>query len=1324
MKSRLLMILSSFVVFCLVGLISVTAGINDIIEINGDTVDRSKANSKIGFTDFSSEVAEVIITEIDSSGFPVIKVYVDVLDSFGVLLCGLEEEDFCVFEDGDVVDFELSSLDSVPCPTSVCLVLDISGSMFGEPINDAKEAARAFVRNMGPDSRAAIVTYESCVDTLQTFTGDTTLLLNAIDALYTGGQTALFDGFWLGTNLTCAESQIRAVIGFTDGQENNSQNCWPPPDGKDDAEGWSDDCDLVASYADSCGFPIYSIGVGDYAWADPLICLAQYTGGQYYYAPTTAQLDSIYQDIQSRLCCRYLITYTSPDTIQNCEIHQVIVCEGGELCTPCDTGYYRELCPPTLRRTPPTIALSDNCQPPSQDLVIEAWATDSVPPPVQEVDLYWRITGSGPSYTQVVMTNVIDSLYHGVIPAAAVPPGTPSVDYYLTATDGDYTVSNPAADPQTSPYLIEICSNEPPVLTCPVDDSVHAKDQFTSTDYSVTDPDDPPGSIVVTLHSTSPTPSNAPSLVSKHVEWLSTCADLNTGPLFTITLVATDPHGAKDTCDFTVKVYNNPPEITCPEDDSVHAEGLFVSTGFSSSDPDEDDVTVSLCGITPTPVHQPLIVGDDHIEWQTECGDAGKTFTICLKAVDECGAADSCNFDVTVYNQPPQITCPEDDSVYAGGSLLSTDFSSSDPDGDQVTVSLCGITPAPVHQPLIVGDDHVEWETECGDAGKIFTICLKASDDCGAADSCYFDVTVYVIPPEIVCPEDDSVHAGETFVSTDFSLGPPDAKIAPVSLCGIDPEPTHQPNIVANHIEWQTDCADAGKIFTICLEAIGDCETTDTCYFEVTVYNRPPELVCPDDAVLIAKDTLISSDLSVSDPDGDSAPVIFLDIQPAGVNAPVVVGSHVEWITTLSDLGDHIIRLVATDPCGLADTCQFSAFVDEPTGDFSCPDDDSVHAGEHFVSTNFILTYPECSPSSVEIMDITPNPTYSPVLVGYHVEWQTTCEEDGDYVIRLRTNESCSTEDTCSFTVTVYNRPPEITCPDYGYVQPLGLFISTDFYVFDPDGDEAVVALLGIDPPAEHDPVIVERHVEWLTECVEGDYIITLMATDPCGLSDTCEFMVTVSQDEPPDFYVWVYPFTQYVSAGHAAGFLVELNSLHGFVKPCTLMVSGLPAPPDHAVFDNAVMVPVDTTTLTVYTTAATPLGSYTLTVTGKEKSGPIQHSVQVTLEVMESSDAGDLADDVNRPNSFTLFQNQPNPFNPETQISYLLPTECRVELVIYNVLGRMVRKLVDEHQSAGMHTLTWNGRSDDGTQLSSGIYFYRLKAKNFDQTKKMVLMK
>ncbi len=491
--------------------------------------------------------------------------------------------------------------------------------------------------------------------------------------------------------------------------------------------------------------------------------------------------------------------------------------------------------------------------------------------------------------------------------------------------------------------------------------------------------------------------------------------------------------------------------------------------------------------------------------------------------------------------------------------------------------------------------------------------------------------------------------------------------------------------------------------------------------------NRPPELTCPDDGVINAGLTFISSDFSATDPDGDAVTVSFLDIDPSAANDPSVVNSHVEWVTAIGELGDYTIRLVATDPCGLADTCEFLVTVDEPTGDFLCPDDDSVHAGEHFVSTDFTVTYPECDPSTVEILEVSPPAANMPTIVEYHVEWQTTCAEDGDYIIALMTGAGCSVPDTCWFTVTVYNRPPEPTCPDYGTVEPMHLFISTDFHFSDPDGDEVSVSLLGIDPPAEHDPVIVERHVEWLTTCVFGDYVITLVATDPCGLADTCEFTVTLSFDPVPDFYIWVYPITTQVSQGNSVDYLVELNSMNGYHESCSLYASGLPAPPNTAVFDAPVMIPTEFTTMTVSTSPETDTGTYTLTVTGKEIGRAVAHSKRVYLKVRDSLtplDTEDEAEGAGRPNTFALLQNQPNPFNPDTRISYYLPKDCQVRLTIYNVLGQKVRTLGDEYQTSGMHTVTWNGKTDSGNQLSSGIYFYRLEADSFRQTKKMTLMK
>ena len=88
-------------------------------------------------------------------------------------------------------------------------------------------------------------------------------------------------------------------------------------------------------------------------------------------------------------------------------------------------------------------------------------------------------------------------------------------------------------------------------------------------------------------------------------------------------------------------------------------------------------------------------------------------------------------------------------------------------------------------------------------------------------------------------------------------------------------------------------------------------------------------------------------------------------------------------------------------------------------------------------------------------------------------------------------------------------------------------------------------------------------------------------------------------------------------------------------------------------------------------------------------------------------------------PFDFSLGQNYPNPFNPTTTISYSLPVKLEVELVIYNALGESVMQLVNEEKPAGSYEVNFNA-----TNLPSGIYFYKLLAGSFVETKKMVLLK
>jgi hypothetical protein len=93
-------------------------------------------------------------------------------------------------------------------------------------------------------------------------------------------------------------------------------------------------------------------------------------------------------------------------------------------------------------------------------------------------------------------------------------------------------------------------------------------------------------------------------------------------------------------------------------------------------------------------------------------------------------------------------------------------------------------------------------------------------------------------------------------------------------------------------------------------------------------------------------------------------------------------------------------------------------------------------------------------------------------------------------------------------------------------------------------------------------------------------------------------------------------------------------------------------------------------------------------------------------------------------PEAYSLGQNIPNPFNPSTRIDFTLNAATHANLTVYNLLGQQVRTLVDEFLPAGQYRADFDARSNQGTSLPSGLYFYRLQGDGFSQTRKMVLMR
>ena len=93
-------------------------------------------------------------------------------------------------------------------------------------------------------------------------------------------------------------------------------------------------------------------------------------------------------------------------------------------------------------------------------------------------------------------------------------------------------------------------------------------------------------------------------------------------------------------------------------------------------------------------------------------------------------------------------------------------------------------------------------------------------------------------------------------------------------------------------------------------------------------------------------------------------------------------------------------------------------------------------------------------------------------------------------------------------------------------------------------------------------------------------------------------------------------------------------------------------------------------------------------------------------------------------PMQYSLYQNFPNPFNPVTEIQFDVPDVSAVDLVVYNLMGQQVRRLVNGEIQAGYHRVVWDGLNDRGEPVSTGVYIYSLTSPSFHNTKKMVLLK
>lgn len=145
---------------------------------------------------------------------------------------------------------------------------------------------------------------------------------------------------------------------------------------------------------------------------------------------------------------------------------------------------------------------------------------------------------------------------------------------------------------------------------------------------------------------------------------------------------------------------------------------------------------------------------------------------------------------------------------------------------------------------------------------------------------------------------------------------------------------------------------------------------------------------------------------------------------------------------------------------------------------------------------------------------------------------------------------------------------------------------------------------------------------------------------------------------------------------------------------------------------------------VTVVIPPGAPLGYQdTLTVVAVSRFDP---AANATKRIVTTVDKRTGVDDgsFQVPGRFTLNQNFPNPFNPETVISFSLDKPSDVTLTVFDILGRTVTTLHQGYLPTGQHQFRWNGADANGQGVASGVYFYRLSSDQFSLTRKMALMK
>jgi len=395
---------------------------------------------------------------------------------------------------------------------------------------------------------------------------------------------------------------------------------------------------------------------------------------------------------------------------------------------------------------------------------------------------------------------------------------------------------------------------------------------------------------------------------------------------------------------------------------------------------------------------------------------------------------------------------------------------------------------------------------------------------------------------------------------------------------------------------------------------------------------------------------------------------------------------------TASDDVDIIVTSV-NDPPILNITGTFVANEDEPSAVYSFFGFCSQIWGEIDVLT---LTADNSDHINVTIID------FDVVFESNTPNWYGT----EDVTFYLDDNVAARGRDVVSqvipVTIIPLNDPPTIVLPDeFSYDEDEELVVDFDQYIDDVDEDDLTLSVTGnVDVTVNIDGTIVTFSA---AENWNGTETLTFIVDDNVtrATAEDDVDVIVIPINDPPVLISWLPEELE---------FTVVIDSIVTFSVEAEDIDSNL----NYAWYVNEEL---QTEITDIFEYQFIELGDVLI----KSLISDEEYEIETIWTIMVESGVGviEILPVVTR-----LYQNHPNPFNPTTTISFDLVNAGKVTLNIYNIKGELVRTLASGNYPAGKHNLIWNGRDDNGKTISSGVYFYHLKMKEYNSFRKAVMLK